>query len=125
MEIYEYIDANGNCPFNDWLVDLHDRNARARIDVRLNRVRLNNLGDHKSVGEGVYELRIPYGKGYRVYYGAVDQDTLILLLCGGTKATQAQDIKNARRHWRTFKEAQPNDNETGKIIPRDIARPIE
>ena len=64
----EYITADGRSPFNDWLEGLRDIRARARVDTRLDRASLGNFGDHASVGGGVFELRIFYGPGYRVYY---------------------------------------------------------
>lgn len=82
--------------FSGWLRALRDSQARARIAARMRRLAFGNPGDVKPVGEGVNELRIHYGPGYRVYYiqrGAV----LILLLCGGDKSTQSRDIETAKR----------------------------
>jgi putative addiction module killer protein len=72
-EILPYQDTNGNYPFEDWLTRLRDRNARANVQTRLERLSLGNLGDSKFVGEGVYELRIDYGGGYRIYFDRLDQ----------------------------------------------------
>ena len=69
VEILEYLTEDGRNPFRDWLSSLRDGQARSRVRVRLNRVRMGNLGDSFSVGGGVNELRILYGPGYRVYYG--------------------------------------------------------
>lgn len=77
-----------------WFNSLRDRKAQARIDVRIRRLSLGNSGDVKAVGEGVSELRIDYGPGYRVYYTQRGQ-RLIVLLAGGDKPTQKQDIKRA------------------------------
>ena len=77
-----------------WFNSLRDRKARARIDVRIRRLSLGNPSDVKAVGEGVSELRIDYGPGYRVYYTQRGQ-RLIVLLAGGDKPTQKQDIKRA------------------------------
>jgi putative addiction module killer protein len=74
---------------------------RARIRVRLNRLRLGNFGDCKPVGEGVIELRMPIGPGYRVYLGQ-DGDTLVILLCGGDKQTQVRDIVKAKEYWAAY-----------------------
>lgn len=81
--------------FASWLGDLDDERARAKIAVRIRRLSLGNFGDVKPVGEGVSELRIDYGAGYRLYFmrrGLV----VIVLLCGGDKRTQAEDIKAAK-----------------------------
>ncbi|AFZ43846.1 addiction module killer protein [Halothece sp. PCC 7418] len=90
--ILTYVRANGSIPFNEWLNSLKDRKTRAIIRARINRVRLGNLGDCKSVGEGVTELRIRFGAGYRVYFGQ-EGDTIIILLSGGDKSSQDQEEK--------------------------------
>ena len=83
--------------FAKWLKRLKDINARARINVRLSRISLTgNLGDTKSVGDGVYELRIDYGSGYRVYY-AKRSEEILLLLIGGDKSSQQKDIEKAKK----------------------------
>lgn len=81
--------------FRDWLDGLRDRKARLRIDDRLRRLANGNAGDTKSVGEGVQELRLHFGPGYRVYYIWRD-GVLIVLLCGGDKSSQARDITKAK-----------------------------
>lgn len=89
--------------FERWLRDLRDQRARARILLRLDRLELGNPGDVAPVGEGVSELRIHYGPGYRVYFverGA----TLIVLLCGGDKSSQAADIAAAKRLARDLED---------------------
>jgi putative addiction module killer protein len=78
-----------------WVEALRDRNAKARIDIRIRRVSLGNFGDVKAVGEGVRELRVDYGPGYRVYF-VQRGDALVILLCGGDKRTQDRDIKAAK-----------------------------
>jgi putative addiction module killer protein len=82
--------------FRSWLNDLRDRQARVRIDDRLKRLASGNSGDTKSVGDGVQELRMPFGPGYRVYY-MWRGDVLILLLTGGDKDSQTRDIARAKR----------------------------
>lgn len=82
--------------FAKWLDELHDILARARILVRIERLAAGNPGDVKAVGEGVSELRIHYGPGYRVYYKKHGQK-VVVLLAGGDKSTQAKDIKTALR----------------------------
>ena len=101
IDVLEYLTPEGRNPFRDWLETLSDRDARSRIRVRLNRVRLGNFGDCKSVGRGVSELRIPYGPGYRIYFGR-QGSALVILLCGGDKRTQASDIENAQTRWQDF-----------------------
>lgn len=81
--------------FIDWLVNLRDVVARARIAKRIDRVAAGNFGDAKSVGDGVGELRFTFGPGYRVYYTRRG-DVVVILLCGGDKGTQAKDIEQAK-----------------------------
>lgn len=101
IEILEYLTEDGHNPFREWLEAINDRDARARIRVRLNRIRLGNFGDSKSVGGGVSELRISYGPGYRVYFGK--QGTkVVILLCGGDKRTQTRDIESAQVRWQDY-----------------------
>lgn len=102
MEVRQYQTAEGRKPLAEWLDGLRDRLARARIVGRLERLGLGVRGDWKSVGGGVCELRIDHGPGYRVYFGQ-DGDTLILLLCGGDKRTQAKDIEQAHGYWKDYK----------------------
>jgi len=82
--------------FDSWLRSLRDRQAKARIEVRIRRLSLDNPGQYRSLKNGINELKIDYGPGYRVYYTFRNQ-TLVLLLCGGDKSTQDQDIKTALR----------------------------
>lgn len=89
--------------FDDWLSGLRDVRARVRIQVRIDRFAAGNPGDAKSVGEGVSELRIDYGPGYRVYYTRIGQ-VVVVLLCGGDKTTQAEDIIQAKRIAKEWKE---------------------
>ena len=98
--IYEMHD--GKRPFSNWLLELRDIKARAKVRTRINRLQLGNMGDCKSVGEGVSELRIPYGPGYRVYFGQKGELTVILL-CGGDKSSQKKDIQLAKEYWKEFK----------------------
>ena len=98
-----YVKADGDAPFNDWLKTLKNIKARAIIRARLNRVRLGNFGDCKSVGEGVQELRIKFAAGYRVYF-AQEGDTIVILLSGGNKSTQSKDIKQAKVYWQDYKK---------------------
>jgi putative addiction module killer protein len=96
IEVRRYQTTDGRIPVTAWLDGLRDRAAR------LDRLTENLRGDWKSVGDGVYELRVDYGPGYRVYY-AQHGVTLILLLCGGTKRTQDKDIEKAHAYWKDYK----------------------
>ena len=94
FEIEYYITANGDKPFKEWLESLRDVNGRAKIRVRLDRARLGNLGDHKHLDQGVWELRVDSGPGYRVYFGK-SGNRILLLLIGGDKGSQRRDIETA------------------------------
>jgi putative addiction module killer protein len=98
-----YQTPQGKRPFEQWIEKQKDNQAVAAIKLRLRCVTLGNLGDSKSVGNGVYELRIDFGPGYRVYYGKVGQK-VILLLCVGSKRTQEKDIKLAKEYLNEFQE---------------------
>lgn len=82
--------------FNDWLVQLGDQKARFAIIARIRRAELGNLGDHKNLGDGLSEMRINFGPGYRLYY-TIEGTSIYILLCGGDKSTQRADIEKARR----------------------------
>ncbi|MCP2731546.1 type II toxin-antitoxin system RelE/ParE family toxin [Limnofasciculus baicalensis] len=97
-EIQRYTTPEGKIPFDEWFYALRDSQIKTKINKRINRVRLGNLGDYRSVGEGVCELRINYASGYRIYFGQIGS-TIVLLLCGGDKSTQEQDIRRAREYW--------------------------
>lgn len=101
MRIREFIDERGRSPFAEWF-DALDSQAAAKVTVALMRMEQGNLSNTKSVGGGVEECRIVWGPGYRLYFGR-DGDTLILLLCGGTKHRQQDDIRDARAHWAAYK----------------------
>ena len=99
VEVRQYQTAEGRRPLAEWLEGLRDRVAVRRVVARLDRLSLGLRGDWKSVGAGVYELRIDHGPGYRVYFGQ-EGDALILLLCGGAKRTQNRDIETAHAYWK-------------------------
>lgn len=98
-EIEIYLTEEGRVPFTEWLDSLRDTRVRVKIRTRLNRIRLGNFGDSASAGEGVEELRVDFGPGYRVYYGRTGPK-VVLLLCGGDKGTQTQDILQAKSYWK-------------------------
>ena len=102
-DIRRYITPDGRNPFAEWLSSLRNLNAVVKIEQRLDRVRLGNLGNSKSVGEGVCELKIDFGPGYRVYFGQFGS-TIVLILCGGDKSSQEQDIRKAKEYWKEYEE---------------------
>ncbi|MBI1235129.1 MAG: type II toxin-antitoxin system RelE/ParE family toxin [Alphaproteobacteria bacterium] len=99
IEVYE--DAGGRCWFEDWFDGLDARTA-AKVATAVTRLE-RGLGDLKSIGEGVTELRINWGPGLRVYFGE-DAGTLVILLCGGTKRRQQKDISRAKLLWSEYRE---------------------
>jgi putative addiction module killer protein len=92
---------NGLVPFDEWFDSLRDRKVQAAVDARLTRLRAGNFGDFKSVGGGVFELRIALGPGLRVYYGLRGQH-VVILLGGGDKGSQTRDIRRAQQLWQQF-----------------------
>ncbi|MBA2653739.1 MAG: type II toxin-antitoxin system RelE/ParE family toxin [Gammaproteobacteria bacterium] len=94
---------NGKEPFAKWLASVKDTVTKAHIKNRLNRLMLGHNRDIKSVGDGVFELRIHYGAGYRIYIAEQDK-SIILLLIGGSKRTQERDIIKAKKFWQEFQE---------------------
>lgn len=103
--INEYTDAKGKSPYATWLNGLRDARAKARIILQVDRMELGLFGDSEPIGDGLSELRIYYGPGYRVYYGK-EANQVYLLLCGGDKSTQSKDIKKARAYWQKHKRRQ-------------------
>lgn len=101
-QIEDYQTVNGRLPFKDWLSALADRQAKARVLTRIQRMVAGNLGDCKPIQDGVWELRIDYGPGYRVYYAQAG-DKLLLLLIGGDKRKQQADIEKAIDYWQDWK----------------------
>jgi putative addiction module killer protein len=102
VEVRHYINRSGKDVFDDWLSELADVRAQAKIAVRINRLAAGNFGDCKSLGQSLYELRIDWGPGYRVYYAMVGQSR-VLLLCGGDKRTQTADIAKAHAYLSDYK----------------------
>lgn len=94
--------------FNAWLAGLRDGMARVLIADRIDRIAAGNLGDHKSLGNGVHELRLNHGPGYRLYFARHGQ-RVIFLLCGGDKGSQDRDIRTAQAVWKRLKEKMESD----------------
>lgn len=100
IRFVHYLTPDGRDHFGEWLQAQH-RDVRSRVQTRLDRIELGNFGDHRNLGEGVSELRIDFGPGYRVYYGR-DGDDLVVLLAGGTKRRQTRDIERAKVLWSAY-----------------------
>jgi putative addiction module killer protein len=103
IEVRRYVTANGKDVFGDWLSGLKDARTRAMVAVRVARLAAGNFGDCKPLRDGVWELRINWGPGYRVYYAMIER-TCVLLLCGGDKRKQAADIQKAVEYWNDYQQ---------------------
>jgi putative addiction module killer protein len=103
IEIRHFVDSNGRDIFDRWLLRLADARAKAKIATRINRLASGNFGDCKALGDGLCELRIDWGPGYRVYYALIGE-FCILLLCGGDKRKQRADIERARSYLKDYEE---------------------
>ena len=101
FDLLDYQMPDGRDPFKEWLANLADRQARARVAVRVQRMAAGNFGEHKPLSDGVWELRIDHGPGYRVYYAQAGQRALLLLI-GGDKRRQQADIETAVRYWQDW-----------------------
>lgn len=109
MEAYErqieyYETESGEQPFRNWLLSLKDKEYKRRILIQINRIRVGNLGNCKSVGEGVMELKINFGPGYRIYFGQIE-NKIVILLNGGDKSSQKTDIKVAKTYWANYRRS--------------------
>lgn len=96
-----YATRDGKEPFSEWLYSLRDVMGRKRILARVSRMQQGNYGDCKPIGEGVSELRLFFGSGYRVYFGERGND-IVVLLCGGDKSSQSEDIQQAKVYWKEY-----------------------
>lgn len=105
MEVFRYVASDGREPVTEWLQSLRDKRAQAKVRVRLKRLGAGAFGDCEPVGDGVLELREHLGAGYRVYFARHGQ-SIVILLCGGTKRTQTTDIKAAKEYWADWKRRQ-------------------
>ena len=99
-KISVYVTASGTVPFDDWMNDLKDYVGKAAVEARIARLRLGSLGKHGNVCDGLIELKVDVGPGYRIYVADNGRDSLIL--CAGNKRTQRQDIKAAKRFWNDY-----------------------
>jgi len=98
-----YLTIGGESPFIRWYHSLKDKRANEIILARIARVRSGNIGDFKIIGNGVFEFRIHYGSGFRIYFG-LENNEIVILLVGGDKSTQARDIKKAKEYWHDYKK---------------------
>ena len=103
IEIRRYVTRSGKDVFGDWLARLADKQARARILARIDRLAVANFGDTKHLRAGVSELRIDWGPGYRVYFAMIAK-SCVLLLCGGDKRKQSADIQRAFEYLKDYQE---------------------
>jgi putative addiction module killer protein len=110
LTVREYVTADGKNLFREWVRSL-TKAVGARIQLRVQRFELGNLGDHKNVGEGVWEARVMFGPGYRLYFGK-DGGSIIVLLVGGDKGSQAKDIPRAQGFWRDYLRAKKHGKTT-------------
>ena len=105
-EVLQYQTAAGRVPFREWKESLADAKAQVKVDVRIGRLAMGHWGDFKHTGEGVFETRIHWGPGYRIYFG-LDGVQLIILLSGGDKSRQAEDIIRAQNYWKDYHRRKP------------------
>jgi putative addiction module killer protein len=101
LDVREYIDGAGRSPFTKWLQVLNAQ-AAAKVATALERIVAGNLSNVKTVGNGVLEYKVEFGPGYRIYFGR-DGDRLVILLAGGTKKRQQEDIRRAKANWNDYK----------------------
>lgn len=108
FKIEDYLTADGRIPFKEWLSSLTDRQAKARVLIRVQRMSAGNFGDCKPIQDGVWELRIDHGAGYRIYYAQTGKKVLLLLF-GGDKSTQQSDINKAVDYLKDWKRRTHNE----------------
>lgn len=103
-EVIYLVTDDGKSPLGDWLAGIRDKPTRRRIEMRIERARLGNFGVWRELAEGVFEMKIDFGPGYRVYYG-IHNDQIVVLIAGGDKSTQDRDIERAIALWKEYKNA--------------------
>lgn len=102
IKIKQYVSPDGESTFEKWFLTLNNA-AAAKITTAIYKLELGNFSTVKSVGSGVYEQKVDFGPGYRVYFGN-DGNEIIILLCGGTKKRQFKDVENAKKYWQEYKD---------------------
>lgn len=115
IEILRYLTASGEDVIGHWLSGIRDARTRAKIETRFARLAAENFGDCKSLKGGIFELRIDWGPGYRVYYAMIER-SIVLLLCGGDKSTQAADIRRASSYWSDYKKRTRHEEKKNKHL---------
>jgi putative addiction module killer protein len=103
MDVHYYVTKAGRNEVDEWIAELANNRTEARILARIERLSKGNFGDHKFLGQGLFELRIDFGPGYRIYYAMIGH-ACVLLLCGGDKRKQSSDIERARKYLRDYRE---------------------
>lgn len=100
LDVEAYRTSNGKEPFTDWLASIRDKTTRGRIEKRMDRVEDGNMGDYRRLGANLYELRLDFGSGYRIYFSIFSRSdsTTILILCAGDKSSQPRDIERAKKY---------------------------
>ena len=101
IDVLRYVTESGTVVVSEWLAGLRDKQAQARIAARFLRLAAGNFGDCKPLRDGIWEMRVDWGPGYRVYYAMVGK-TCVLILCGGDKRRQAGDIEQAVAYWQDY-----------------------
>ncbi len=104
-DLLSYVHHDGECPFDEWIADL-DFKTRLRILERVARIKKGQFGDYKKIDPQLYELRLFFGPGYRVYFGE-RRGTIVVILTGGDKSSQNRDIKKAKEYWRLYLNENP------------------
>jgi putative addiction module killer protein len=104
-----YLTPTEDCPFEAWFDGLSDIRAQQRVLARIARLRTGNLGDWKALGNGIFELRIDFGPGYRIYFGQAGSNVVILLV-GGSKDRQQREIRRAREYWSDYEKSKETKN---------------
>jgi len=107
IEVLEYLDWEGRSPYAEWFENLSAQ-AAAKVAVAVTRLAQGNFSNVKGVGGGVYECRVDFGPGFRIYFGK-DGERLVILLAGGTKKRQQKDIEDARARWQDYKKRKSHE----------------